>query len=327
MDMTTAQSQPQPRLDDFDRVTSPFRRELIAHCYRMVGSVHDAEDVVQETYTRAWRAYDRFEGRSSVRTWLYRIATMACLRSLEQRNRRPLPSGIGAPSDNPDAALFPAPEVPWLEPLPDALVSADPVSVAAARESTRLAFVAALQLLPARQRAVLILRDVVRWRATEVATLLDTTTAAVNSLLQRARGQLAEARLAEDMVVEPTDPERRVILDRYVTAIENADMQALAALLREDVVIEMPPNPEWFVGAETCRRFLSSRIQTPGDLRLIPTSANGQPAFGHYRREQDGTHRAYAIGVLTLTSAGIARISVFMDPRLVAACGLPETLA
>src|SRR5881397_1214591 len=192
--------------EDFLRQADPYRRELLAHCYRMLGSVHDAEDLVQETYLRAWRSYDRFEGRSSLRTWLHTIATRACLTALESRSKRPLPTGLGNPSGDPTDDLVQRTEVPWLEPVPDALVGAegsDPAAIVTSRESIRLALIAALQHLPPRQRAVLILRDVLQWRAAEVAKLLDTTTTAVNSVLQRARAQLHDAAPTEDETVEP----------------------------------------------------------------------------------------------------------------------------
>jgi len=197
---------------DFVRQADPYRRELLAHCYRMLGSVYDAEDLVQETYVRAWRSYDKFEGRSSMRTWLHRIATNACLNALESRTRRPLPIGLGAPSSDPGDPLVADREVPWLEPLPDDLVGTDPAAVVAGRESIRLAVIAAMQYLPPRQRAVLILRDVLDWRAAEVAELLGTSAAAVNSLLQRAREHLAAAAPDEDSVAEPSDAERRRLL-------------------------------------------------------------------------------------------------------------------
>ena len=194
--------------DDFLPLAEPYRRELLAHCYRMLGSVHDAEDLVQETYLRAWRGYDRFEGRSSMRTWLYRIATSACLTALETRNRRPLPSGLGAPKADPDATLVQQNEVLWLEPIPDAMVAGeadDPATIVASRESIRLALIAALQHLPPKQRAVLILCEVLKWKAAEVADLLDTTTAAVNSALQRARAQLDEAAPSQETVSRAAD--------------------------------------------------------------------------------------------------------------------------
>src|SRR6201986_4495359 len=198
--------------DDFTGLTGRFRGELLAHCYRMMGSAADAEDLVQETYLRAWRSYERFEGRSSVRTWLYRIATNACLTALERRGRRPLPSGLGGPSGDPEAPVVAGPEVPWLQPLPDVLMAGeneDPASVAVSREGIRLAFVAALQYLSARQRAVLIMRDVLQWPAAEVADLLGMSTTAVNSGLRRARAQLARALPAEDELAEPAEPDPR----------------------------------------------------------------------------------------------------------------------
>jgi RNA polymerase sigma-70 factor (ECF subfamily) len=316
--------------EEFTRLTDPFRRELLAHCYRMLGSVDDAEDQVQETYLRAWRSYDGFEGRSSLRTWLYRIATTTCLTALERRSRRPLPSGLGAPSDHPERPLSPAqPEVAWLQPMPDALLGAapaDPATIVAARAGLRLAMVAALQHLPARQRAVLILRDVLSWRAAEVAELLDTTTAAVNSALQRARAQLEQAAPVEDEVVEPAEPDRRVLLDRYMAAFENADITALLRVLRDDAVLEMPPLPTWFSGSEAIGRFFSSQVFTQaGDTRMVLTAANGQPAFAAYRRGQDGIHRAHGVHVLTVTATGISRIVAFLGPNLFTAFGLAET--
>src|SRR5690348_5158875 len=216
--------------EDFTSLTGRFRGELLAHCYRMLGSAADAEDLVQETYMRAWRSYEGFEGRASVRTWLYRTATNACLTALERRGRRPLPSGLGGPAEGPDAPVVAGPEVPWLRPLPDALLtgdSEDPASVAVSREGIRLAFVAPLQYLSARQRAVLILRDVLQWQAAEVAELLGMTTTAVNSGLRRARAQLADVLPAEDELAEPAEHDRRALLDRFAAAFENADVNGL----------------------------------------------------------------------------------------------------
>src|SRR3954453_14532059 len=190
---------------EFERLADPYRRELLAHCYRMLGSVHDAEDLVQETYVRAWKSYDKFEGRSSMRTWLHRIATNACLNALESRTRRPLPIGLGAPSSDPGDPLVEQREVPWLEPMPDAMLGGDPAAVVAGRESIRLAVIAAMQFLPPRQRAGLVLREVLQWPATEVGQMLDMTTASVNSALQRARAQLAEAAPDADHVAEPDE--------------------------------------------------------------------------------------------------------------------------
>src|SRR5271170_3646415 len=286
--------------EDFARLTDPFRPELLAHCYRMLGSVHDAEDQVQETMIRAWRSYDDFEGRSSLRTWLYRIATNPCLRALENSGRRPLPSGLGGPGEYPEAPLAAArPEVPWLQPMPDALVSAgpaDPASIVTSRMSMRLALIAALQYLPARQRAVLILRDVLQWRAAEVAELLGMTTIAVNAMLQRARARLSEAAPAEDDIHEPASPADRALADRYAAAFENADVAALTELLRADAVLEMPPLPTWFAGREAALAFLQAQVlREPGYFRLLPTAANGQPAFGVYLREGDGVYRTHGI--------------------------------
>ncbi|HEY7199794.1 MAG TPA: sigma-70 family RNA polymerase sigma factor, partial [Candidatus Dormibacteraeota bacterium] len=306
----------------------PFRRELLAHCYRMLGSLHDAEDAVQDTYLRAWRAYDRFEGRSSLRNWLYRIATNACLRALERSGRRPLPSGLGAPSADPERPLeLGPPGLDWLEPLPDARLGSgpdDPAALVASRDSVRLAFVAALQHLPARQRAVLILRDVLEWRAAEVAELLGTSAAAVNSALQRARAQLAEVAPAEDELAPPDEPDRRALLDRYVAAFEDADVAALERLLRADVELEMPPFAAWFSGREMVRRFFAAQILVePGRFRMVLTAANGQPAVLSYLRDRDGVYRPHAVHVLTLTPGGIARIVVFLDPASVAAFDPP----
>jgi len=315
--------------EDFARLTDPFRAELLAYCYRMLGSVHDAEDQLQETMIRAWRSYGEFEGRASLRTWLYRIATNACLRALENSSRRPLPTGLGGPSEYPEAPLAAArPEVPWLQPMPDALVSAGsvyPAEVVASRQSMRLALIAALQYLPARQRAVLILRDVLRWRAAEVADLLGTTTTAVNRMLQRARARLEQAAPDEDEIHEPADPADRDLLDKYAMAFQNADIPAVMQLLREDAVFEMPPEPTWFTGRELIGRFLQTRVLSePGRFQMIPTAANGQPAFAAYLREHDGVYRAHSICVLTIAASRVARVTSFNDPGLFPAFGLPQ---
>ncbi|HEX6470025.1 MAG TPA: sigma-70 family RNA polymerase sigma factor [Streptosporangiaceae bacterium] len=318
-----------PNSDDFQRLADPFRRELLAHCYRMLGSVHDAEDLVQETYLRAWRAYDRFEGRSSLRTWLYSIATRTCLTALEQRGRRPMPTDLAERSDRPDGPLTQSPEVAWLEPIPDALTgsapAADPAEIVASKESLRLALVAALQHLPPRQRAVLILRDVLKWRAAEVAELLDTSTAAINSALQRARAQLEEVAPSEDEVVDATDPRQREVLDRYVAAFENADVAALVELFRQDAVWEMPPYLSWYQGRRDIGVLVAKQCAPgPGDLRLVPTRANGQPAFALYKRGAGGVHEAHSLQVLTLTPDGIAHVGAFFDTALFRTFGLPD---
>jgi RNA polymerase sigma-70 factor, ECF subfamily len=314
--------------EDFTGLTGQFRGELLAHCYRMLGSADEAEDLVQETYLRAWRAYDGFEGRSSVRTWLYRIATNACLTAIERRGRRPLPSGLGGPGDDTRTPLAASPEVPWLQPMPDALLGpapADPAAAAASRAGIRLAMVAALQHLPARQRAVLILRDVLEWPAAEVADLLGTTATAVNSGLRRARAQLARALPAEDEVAEPTQRRQRALLDRLAAAFENADAGALAELLREDVALEMPPMTTWFAGRPAVLRFVASNLFTaPGRFQLVATAANGQPAFAVYELSRDGSYGAHAVMVPAVTAAGIARLVVFLDPGLFGLFGLPD---
>jgi RNA polymerase sigma-70 factor (ECF subfamily) len=314
--------------EDFAGRTGQFRGELLAHCYRMLGSADEAEDLVQETYLRAWRSYEGFEGRSSVRTWLYRIATNVCLTAIERRGRRPLPSGLGGPGDDPGTQPATSPEVPWLQPMPDALLGAppaDPAAAAASRAGIRLAMVAALQHLSARQRAMLILRDVLDWPAADVADLLGTTATAVNSGLRRARAQLARALPAEDEVAEPTEPGQRALLDRFAAAFESADIGALAELLRADIALEMPPIPTWFAGRPSVLRFVASNLFTaPGRFLLVATMANGQPAFAVYEREHDGTYGAHAVMVLTATASAITRLVVFLDPGPFAAYGLPE---
>ena len=318
------------RSDEFVRSAEPLRRELLAHCYRLLGSADEAEDLVQETYLRAWRSYGTFQGRSSLRAWLYRIATNACLTAFEQRGRRALPSGLGGPADDPDAPPGLAePDVAWLQPIPDARVipeSQDPATIVAARESLRLALVASLQYLPARQRAVLLLQDVLGFPAAEVATMLGTSTAAVKSALQRARARLEDVAAAPDRVVEPTEPRARALLGEYIAGFENADTAALERALRTDAAIELVGTRTWFSGRANCLRFLAHVIGSPGDWLAIPTLANGQPAGAAYRRGGDGAHRAFGLGVLTVTPAGIARITVFDGGAdLVAKFGLPPS--
>jgi RNA polymerase sigma-70 factor, ECF subfamily len=312
---------------EFTSSTSQFRRELLAHCYRMLGSAEEAEDLVQETYLRAWRSFDGFEGRASMRTWLYRIATNVCLTAIERRGRRPLPSGLAGPAQDPQTPVVPSLEVPWLQPFPDALLSGqgeDPAAVAASRAGIRLAWVAAVQYLSARQRAILILRDVLEWPAAQVAELLGTTTTAVNSGLRRARTQLARALPAEDELAEPAAPGQRALLERFAAAFENADTSALAELLREDVTLEMPPAPTWFAGREAVLGFYAARaLDVPGRFRMVPAMANGQPAFAVYQRDSGGVYRADAVTVPTLTTTGIARIVTFRNPGLFALFGLP----
>jgi RNA polymerase sigma-70 factor, ECF subfamily len=309
--------------DEFTR----RRGELLAYCYRMLGSFHDAEDAVQETYVRAWQGFDEFEKRSSVKTWLYRIATRTCLNSLKHSSRRMVPSALGAPGTDPDDLAPRAPETRWLEPLPDRTLVADPALLMEARQSLRLAVVAALQHLPPRQRAVLILRDVFAFPATDVAGLFDTTTAAVNSSLQRARAELARITPTEQQTTEPAEPDRRILLDRYVKAFEHADLATLENLLAKDVTWEMPPIPTWFTGRHDVLRLLRTKLLPgTGNRILVETSANTQPAFAWYLR-RDGVFHAHTIQVLTLTGEGVRAVHAFHRPDLFAAFTLPTTMA
>jgi RNA polymerase sigma-70 factor (ECF subfamily) len=312
---------------EFADQTERFRRELLAHCYRLLGSADDAEDMVQETYLRAWRSYGGFEGRSSVRTWLYQIATNTCLTAMQHRARRPLPSGLGHPGDEPSTPT--RSEISWLQPIPDALVtpaSGDPAAVAVSRESLRLALIASLQYLPPRQRAVLILREVLAFPAADVARILGTTTAAVKSALQRARARLDEAAPAPDHVTEPDDPAARALLDRYIAAFENSDADALQRLLRADATLELLPSPVWFTGDDAATHAVAG-LGSPGDWRMVATGANGQPAAAAYRRGPDGAYHAYGIVVLTAARTVIAGITVFADPSLLTRFGLPQVHA
>ncbi|WP_216894340.1 sigma-70 family RNA polymerase sigma factor [Nocardia alni] len=298
--------------EDFGRLSEPYRRELIAYCYRMLGSAEEAEEVVQDVYLDAWRAYRRFEGRSSLRTWLYRIATRACFKALERSRHRPLPADLGAPEAHPDAGLAKrSPEIPWLQPIPDFLFTAtpaDPATVVVQRQTMRLALMGALQQLPPRQRAVLILRDVLQWRAAEVAELLEMTTAAVNSTLQRARAQVP---LSQDGLTEPDEPRQRALLDRYVTAFATADIDQLVAVLTEDARWEMPPIATWFEGRDTILAFLARQMRIIGPAELVATSANGQPAFAVYTRGHDGARHPHALHVLTIGVEGVCRVVAF----------------
>jgi RNA polymerase sigma-70 factor (ECF subfamily) len=288
----------------FATETEPYRRELLAHCYRMVGSAHDAEDLVQETYLRAWRSYSGFEGRASVRTWLYKIATNVCLSAIEPRAIRVLPSGLAGPYEGPDRppATIPAGEVMWLEPLLD-----DPAATVAERESLRLALIASLQHLPPRQRAILILRDVLSFTAPETAAILGTSAAAVKSGLQRARARLDELAPSSDELLEPTDERARRLLAGYIAAFERSDARALERVLRADATLEATPFADWAAGRARCIRLLETYVLgAPGDWRLEPASANGQPAaLVHHHG------RPHGIVVLSVTATGISRVVEF----------------
>lgn len=305
-----------------------YRRELLAHCYRMTGSLHDAEDLVQETYLRAWKSYQGFQGKSSVRTWLYRIATNTCLTALEGRRRRPLPSGLGGPSSTGTEDISERHEVPWLEPLPDE--STDPVNIVGSRESVRLAFVAALQHLSPRQRAVLVMREVLQWKAAEVGEAIGTSTAAVNSLLQRARAQLDAIGPAEDdKIAGPESPEAQDLLGRYIAAFEAYDIDKLVELFTAEAIWEMPPFDTWYQGPKAIGDLSRHKCpaEGPGDMRFIPTTANGQPAAAVYLLNREtGRHDAFQLHVLDISPDGISHVVAFMEPTLFEKFGLAAHL-
>jgi RNA polymerase sigma-70 factor, ECF subfamily len=314
--------------DTFEAATAPYRRELYAYCYRMTGSVEDAEDLVQDVCLRAWQAFDRFEHRSSVRTWIYRIAANACLSALQRGRRRPLPSGLGPPSNDPYGVPEPPPaDVRWLDPIPDRLVvdeRADPAEVVAARHSVRLALVAALQLLPPRQRAALIFCEVLGLPAAEAAGCLNVSVAAVKSLLQRARARIDQAALSVADIAEPTDEGARRVLDQYIAAFERSDAAAIERLLADDAVLEMTGTSTWFSGKATCAPYIAVQaIGRAGDWMAVPLRANGQLAAAAYHRGPDEAYHAFAIVVLGTTRRHLSRITLFGDPRLFGHFGLP----
>ncbi len=306
-----------------------YRSELTGYCYRMLGSAFEAEDAVQETLVRAWRGLDRFEGRAALRSWLYRIATNVCLTMLGASQRRARPMDL-RPAQTADTALpLPLPESAWIEPVPDERVvpaGGDPAETVVARESVRLAFVAALQHLPPRQRAVLILREVLRWRADEVAELLDTTVASVNSALQRARATIASVK-PEEHELDPVDEAQRALLARYVDAFERYDMDSLTALLHEDATWNMPPYDLWLRTHLDIRRWcLGPGIGCRGS-RLVPTMANGLPAFGQYKPAADGGLEPWSLQVVEVSGGRITGITFFLDTaRFFPLFGLPARL-
>jgi RNA polymerase sigma-70 factor (ECF subfamily) len=314
-----------PPLDQLEQ----HRRELTGYCYRMLGSGSEADDAVQETLLRAWRAADRFEGRSSVRSWLYRIATNVCLDMLRGRQRRARPMDLGPSSPPEESHLGPMrAEATWVTPVPDARVMADhadPAEIAASRETIRLAFVTALQHLPARQRAALILCEVLRWQAAEAAELLDTSTAAVNSALQRARATLSDLR--SDAHETALDPPQSELLSRYVDAFERYDIPALVTLLHDDAIQSMPPYDMWLEGATNIGRWFVGPGAGCRGSRLVPTAANGCPAFGQYRVDPDGGHAPWALQVLEIKGGRISGYHAFLDTAtLFPAFGLPSHL-
>jgi RNA polymerase sigma-70 factor, ECF subfamily len=332
---------------DVAQVSAAYRGELLAHCYRMLGSLHDAEDLVRETMLRAWRSGDGYdESRGPVRTWLYRIATNACLAYLqaEGRQRRVLPVDLNGPSTSPDIGEFEEHrEISWLEPFPDALLpSGDPSAVVEARESIRLAFVAALQLLPPRQRAVLILRDVLAMPAAEAGSLLEMTATAVNSALQQARARLATATTTTTAtatatttataadgagLARPSDDTSRDLLDRYIAAFTATDVEALKGTLREDALLQMPPFPQWFLGRDAIGEFMATAFARGAAFRFVPTRANGQPALALYRSQDGYAYRFLHVQVLTVAESGIAQIDGFHVDGLYAPFDLPEVLS
>jgi RNA polymerase sigma-70 factor (ECF subfamily) len=314
-----------------DPALSTHRGELTGYCYRMLGSVHDAEDAVQETLVRAWRHQDGFEGRASVRSWLYRIATNVCIDALGSRSRRATPLEIGGPSAPVAASLADRrPHEEWLEPMPwrgAAPAVTDPADVAAERESVRLAFVAALQHLPPRQRAVLLLRDVLRFSAEETAEQLGSSVASANSALQRARATLARHH-GDTTPLDPLDEAQQQLLDRYVDAFERYDIDAFVALLHEDATQNMPPFALWLQGADDLGAWmLGPGIGCKGS-RVLPThDANGCPAFAQYKPAADGDgYEPWAIHVLEVSDGLIAGITSFLDTRLFATFGMPDRL-
>jgi RNA polymerase sigma-70 factor, ECF subfamily len=301
---------------ELERRLEGHRAELTAYSYRMLGSAFEAEDAVQETLLRAWRSFEGFEGRAQLRSWLYRIATNVCLDMLNGRQRRARPMDL-APAQTADTPLPDAlPEERWIQPIPDGRVlpeDGDPAEMAVARDTIRLAFVAALQHLPPRQRAVLILREVLRWKATEVAELLETTVASVNSALQRARSALAAADVTATSSSPPMDEEQQALLTRYVDAFERYDLDSLTSLLHEDATWNMPPYDLWLQTHEDIRRWcLGPGIGCRGS-RLVPTEANGSPAFGQYKPSPDGGYEPWSLQVLEVSAGGIAGITFFLD--------------
>lgn len=314
--------------DAIERELETYRRELTGYCYRMLGSGFEADDAVQETMLRAWKGIDHFEGRSALRSWLYRIATNVCLDMLKGPQRRARPMDLG-PSGSADMVLAaPLAEQVWVQPIADAQVlpdSGDPAELAAARESIRLAFVAALQHLPPRQRAVLILREVLRWQASEVAELLETSVASVNSALQRARATLADVDPQETSTLQ-VDAEQRELLARYVDAFERYDIPSLVALLHDDATFCMPPFAQWLRGPVEVAKWLAGQGIGCRRSVLVPTAANGCAAFGSYRRTVPGRYDAFALQILEVSDGRITTWYNFLGPEGFAACGLPLTL-
>jgi RNA polymerase sigma-70 factor (ECF subfamily) len=316
---------------DLERQLEQQRKPLTGYCYRMLGSPFEAEDAVQETLLRAWRGFDHFQGRAAFRSWLYRIATNVCIDMLKGRERRALPMDFGPAQEPIEANLNTRPEVTWIHPIPDSALAADadPADVAVARETIRLAFIAALQHLPPRQRAVLILCEVLRWQASEVAQLLDTTVASVNSALQRARATLETSGLTADDTTPPTDEAQRRLLARYVEAFERYDLDALTSLIQTDARQSMPPYDMWLSGRDDILTWWFGPGAGCRGSRLVPTSTtNGTVAFGQYKPSASGSgFDPWALQVLELNEGGIAEFTFFLDTELLFPFfGLPPRL-
>jgi RNA polymerase sigma-70 factor, ECF subfamily len=321
----------------FTPLVEPYRKQIKAYCYRMMGSLHEAEDLTQETFLRAWRSFDEYEGRSSIKTWLFQIATHACIDALRQRkrSRRILPQSEFAPArDVPKGD--PSGDISWLEPFPDSEIEqlADdapgPDVRYEGRESVRLAFVAAIQYLPARQRALLLLVDVLGWSAKEAVALVGGTAASVNSALQRARSTLAR-RYAPSVPIEPlrVPDDQTTLLDRYVRAWEGKDLEGFVALLKEEATYAMPPWQHWYLGRDAIRNFFGIVWPRYGGFRLLPTRANGEPAFALYVEGEDGGWRAHSLQVVETDGEFISRLTLFMrplGPTLFPMFGLPDSL-
>jgi RNA polymerase sigma-70 factor (ECF subfamily) len=303
------------------------RTELTAYCYRMLGSAFEAEDAVQETLVRAWRSFDRFEGRSAVRSWLYRIASNVCFDMLKGRKRRALPMDLSEVGSASAPVAQPTSESMWIGPIPDGRVISvsddDPAAEVETRDSVRLAFVAALQHLPARQRAVLILREVLKWKASEVAELLDTTVVSVNSALHRARSTLAERNVTATTVSDTTDAEQKELLERYVDAFERFDIDSLVKLLHEDATMSMPPYPLWLRGSDEYAKWMNGPGSDCRGSKLAAISVNGAPGFAQWRADPNGGYRAWAIHVLQVSGGRISATEFFVDENLFPLFDLP----
>jgi len=330
-DLTTATSRTQSTAAYDAAELEQYRMELTGYSYRMLGSAFDAEDAVQETMVRAWRNFGQFEGRAALRSWLYRIATNVCLDMLNGRQRRARPMDLASPQPA-EANLLgaPLPETTWILPIPDGRVlstEGDPAELAVARESIKLAFVAALQHLPPKQRAVLILREVLRWQATEVAELLETSVASVNSALQRARSTLAATNVTDSDPMQPMDEEQQALLARYIEAFERYDLDALVSLLHEDATWSMPPYTLWMQSHDEIQRWMLGPGSGCRGSRLVPTAANGLPAFGQYRPSPDGGWEPWALQVIEISDGRISGANFFLDTAsLFPLFGLPPRL-